>query len=171
MLYFMLRPNMINAARNSGLFIWLVTFSSVWSGIASFSWPVWWADLSFSVIEARTISWRNLILLTAAKPKLLFIWVINVWLIICTFGPLPLTTDNTTVPSIRLLFGNWRSTGRQYEAASPAISDQSPISFARNRLRFCKPGPTSLSVSCDKGRNRVERLLWYVGELGVIRQS
>ena len=29
MLYFMLRPNLINAARNSGLCIWLVTFSSV----------------------------------------------------------------------------------------------------------------------------------------------
>ena len=171
MLHFMLRPNLINAARNSGLCIWLVTFSSVWSGTVSCSWPVLWADLSYSVIEARTMSWRNLTLLTAAKPKLLLIWVINVWLIICTFGPLPLTTDNTTVPSIRLFFGNWRSTGRQYEAASPAISDQSPISFARNRLRFCKPGPTSLSVSCDKGRNRVERLLWYVGEIGVIRQS
>ena len=29
MLHFMLRPNLINAARNSGLFIWLVIFSSV----------------------------------------------------------------------------------------------------------------------------------------------
>ena len=171
MLHFMLRPNLINAARNSGLCIWLVTFSSVWSGIVSFSWPVSWADLSYSVIEARTMSWRNLILLTAAKPKLLFIWVINVWLIICTFGPLPLTTDNTTVPLIRLLFGNWRSTGRQYEEASPAIADQSPISFARNRLRFFRPGPTSLSVSCDKGRKCVGRLRWYVGEIDIIRKT
>ena len=158
MLHFILRPNLISAARNSGFCILLVSFSSLWSGTM----PCWcsacWTVETYSVLVARAKSWRNLIRPTAAKPKRLFIWVIIAWLIICISGPLPLTTDKTTVPSKRFLVGNWRSTGRQYKLASPTISGQSAISFAKNRLRFCKLGPTSLSVSCDKGRSRVDCL-------------